>query len=113
MQKMQKKRLPSSQRVQIPNSYERRRRVSITEHLERRVSYTQRILRRPLPIRVLVLQRREYLVQMVIVRVPHVRPQYSIAARLVEAELQVLGAEIEVGLGARETEHEVAVGEIG
>lgn len=110
---MKKERLPATQRVQISHSYQRRRGVPVTQHFQRSVPNTQRILGGLLPVRVLVLQRRKNLVQVIKVRVPHKGPQDPVAPRLVETELQVLGAQIQVGLGAGEAEEKVPVGEVG
>lgn len=98
--------------MQIPHPDQRRDRMPITKHLQRGVPHTQRVLRRSLPVRVFILQRREYLVQMIVIRVSHIRPQYTIASRFIKAELQVLSAEIQIGLGAGQTEHQTAVCEV-
>lgn len=50
---------------------------------------------------------------MIIVRVTHVSPQYPVAFRLVETELEVLGVEVQIGFGAGQSEEQVAVGEVG
>lgn len=41
--------------MQIPDPDKRRGRVPVTQHVQRGVPNTQRILRRPFPVRVLVL----------------------------------------------------------
>lgn len=49
---------------------------------------------------------------MEVVRVPDESAQDSVTSRLVEAELQVLSAEVQIGLGTRETEEQVPLREV-
>lgn len=65
-------------------------------HLERGVAHTERVLYRLVPVRVLVLQGRIDLVEVVIVRVPDESAKNAIPSALVEAKLQVLGVKFQV-----------------
>lgn len=112
MHEMQEKRLPTPQRMQVPDPDKRSRRMPVTQHLQRRIPNTQRILCRSLPIRILIFQRRKNLIQMIIVRVPHVRPQNSIASTLIKTKLQILRTQIQIRLCTSQTEQQVSVGEI-
>lgn len=101
---MQEKRLPTPQRMQIPDPDQRRRRMPITQHLQRGIPNTQRILRRPLPIRILILQRRKDLIQMKIIRISHIRPQNPIPSTLIKTKLQILRTQVQIRFRTRQTE---------
>lgn len=87
--------------------------MAITQHIQCCVPNTQRILCRPLPVCVLILQRREDLVKMVVIWVADVRPQDTVALRFIETKLQVLSVQVQVWFGACQTEEEVSVGKVG
>lgn len=113
MHEMQEKSLPTSQRMQVPDPDKRRRRMPVTQHLQRRIPNTQRILRWSLPIRILIFQRRKNFVQMIIIRIPHVRPQNPIAPTFIKTKLQILCTQIQIRLRTGQTEQQVPVREIG
>lgn len=102
----------AAQRMQMADSYERRHGMAVTQHLKSCVPVVQRAQDGPFPVRVLVFERREDLVQMEVVGVAHERAQDAVAARLIESELQILRAQVQIGLGARQTEQEVAIREV-
>ena len=93
---------PSTQSVQVADFYQWRHCMAVAKHFQRRVAHVERVLHGTLPVRVLVLQRREYLVQMVHVGVPNVRPQYAVSTTLVETELEVLRTEVQIWLCGRQ-----------
>lgn len=92
-------RLGAPPRVIEGDSHERRYRVAIAQRLHRRVPYYDGMKHRLIPVRVLVPHRREDLVQMVDVGVADEGAQNAVPVILLEAELDVVGVEIEVGLG--------------
>lgn len=92
-------RLGSSPSVIEGDSHERRDRVTIAQRLHSRVPYYDGMKHRLIPVRVLVPHRREDLVQMVDVGVTDEGAQNAIPVILLEAELYVVGVEIEIGLG--------------
>lgn len=94
MLKVEKERLSTPHRVQISDPDEGSGGMAVAQHLQRGVPHAQWILSRSLPIRVLIFQRRENLVEVVIVRVSNVRPQDAVASSFVEAELEVLSVEV-------------------
>lgn len=86
------------------DSHERRDRVTVAQCLHSWVPYYDGMQHRLIPIRVLVPHRREDLVQMVDVGIADEGPQNAITVILFEAVLDVVGIEIEVGLGRRDAQ---------
>lgn len=86
------------------DSHERRNRVAIAQRLHSRVPYYDGMKHRFIPVRVLVPHRREDLVQMVDVGVANEGAQNAITMILLEAELNVVGVEIEVRLRRRDAQ---------
>lgn len=99
--------------MQITDPNEGRSCVSVPEYIQRRIPNTKRILRRLLPVRVLVLQRRKYLVQMVIIRVSHVCPQNSVTSRFIKPELKILCVQVQIRFGASQTKQQIAIRKVG
>lgn len=99
-------------RVQIGGPHHGRHILSIRERLQRLIPDINRVLNRPLPVRVFVHYRRQYLAQMVAVRVPHESPQDLGPPVRLDAVLDVVAAEGEVGLGADYAQHQVVSGQL-
>lgn len=74
-------------------------RVAVAQRLHGRVPYYDGMEYWLVPIRIFISHRREDLVQMVDVRVANERAQDAVSVVLLEAELYVVGVEVQVGLG--------------
>lgn len=79
--------------------HERGDRVTVAQRLHGRVTYYDGMQHRFIPVRVLVSHRRKDLVQMIDVSVADEGAQNAITMILLEAILDIVGVEIEVGLG--------------
>lgn len=84
--------------------HERRDCMTVAQRLHGRIPYYDGMQHRLIPVRVLVPHRRENLVQMIDVGVADEGAQNAITVILFEAVLDVVGVEIEVGLGRRDAQ---------
>ena len=70
--------------------------MTFAKNFQRRVAHVERVLQETISDRVLVLQLWKYLVQMVHIGVPDVRPQYAVSTTLVETELKALRTDVQL-----------------
>lgn len=99
MIKVIKVRLGASSGMIEGDPHERRDRVTVAQRFHGRVAYYDGVKHRLIPVRVLVSHRWKDLVQMVDVSVADEGAQNAVTVILLEAVLDVVGVEVEVGLG--------------